>query len=799
MGLSLRRLFNKDYLIAVALFVAAVITLTNLKLAMVNEFQGDTAMYFQMTQNIAERGLPVSNVFENQQIVAKGLFFTMTAAQLGSDPLSPTQVAEGNVFGLHAFYIMYPLSLVARIIPTRVLLMGLFALAFVGVPLVAYLWLRRRGIPILAAVLFCLVVTAHPSWSEGILNGQFYPDRLFLLLGFVFMCLIAREGTPRSWQVAAAVLCALVIERAAIISGIFVLLYVVLYWRRPALDRYFKLGLAAGLLLYGFFILKFVIVGSSSGPAYSQFLPGSVAEVVANFHNPAFASKALVFVIVNGIFLIVALFEWRAAIIAAALMLPNLLGSIGGAEKTAWVTHYHDLYLPALLWAAMLGYSVAYRRAKSVRLTGAVYAGGLALIVLSGLIDPYASAPMRIGLSNIANLFPFQFSRDAMANLGANGEALRAYHAGVSAAVPEGATVSTPESAMTDLYSHRTVRFFPIGIDTADYAVVSISGTTPSGQPLYGGALSFLGAAEQAKIDAMLTDRMRRDHYDFAHAVTIAPLGVAIVQRIGGRGHRAAVSVPSASKEAKPAASTIATAALPPPIARMIYRKPAAPARIVQHRHTIAATGIGRSTDLTGTLASRPKAGNILLAFGSAGFGCVVAPGWNLVGTVPSNSTAVAYRIVQPGDGAAFVPFTTPTANSYTLELVEISGGPDIVGSPQSGGGFVLEPTITNTFSLGIPQTGGVLFQLYAWSGAAGGNGAPTRFSSTFPSGQKQSLIDRVPHYGNAFELVVEATTTDPRKAAQPFVGKQTVTFANHNAPGNIAAGWLVWVGGKTI
>ncbi|MDB5092390.1 MAG: hypothetical protein JWO85_491 [Candidatus Eremiobacteraeota bacterium] len=798
-GLSLRRFLNKDFLIAVALFVAAVITLTNLKLAMVNEFQGDSALFFQMTDNIAERGLPVSNVFENILTVAGGQTFSRTAAQLATDPLTPTSVAEGNVFGLHAYYIMYPLSLLAKIVPTRVLLMGLFALAFMGVPLVAYLWLRRRGIPILAAVLFCLVVTAHPSWSEGILNGQFYPDRLYVLLGFAFMCLIAREGTPRSWQLTAAVLGALVTERAAIVSGIFVVLYVALYWRRPSLDRYFKLGLAAGLLLYGFFVLKFGIIGTSSAQAYSQFLPGSAAAVAANFHNPAFAAKALVFVLVNAIFLIVALFEWRAAIIAAILMLPNLLGSIGGAEKTGWSTHYHDLYLPALLWAAMLGYRVAYRRAESAKLTGAVYAGGLAMVLLSGLIDPYAFAPMKIGLSNIANLFPFQFSRDAAANLGANGDALRAYHAGVSAAVPEGSIVSTPESTMADVYSHRTVRFFPVGIDTADYAVLSIAGTTPSGQPLYGGALSFLGAAEQAKINAMVVARMKRDHYDFTHPVLIPALGVAIVSRVDGRTRRAAAGIPTAAKAPAAAPSTIAAAASPSlprlPVART-YRKPSAPARIVQHGHTVAATGIDRSTDLTGALAAKPKAGDLILAFASAGFGCVVAPGWNLLGTNPSTSTAVAYRIAQPGDGATFVPFTTPTANSYTLELVEIAGGPDIIGSPQSGGGFVLEPTITNKFSLGIPQTGGVLFQLYAW---AGGNGAPTRFRSTFPPGQKQSLVDRVPPYGNAFELVVEATTTDPRKAAQPFVGQQTVTFAKHDAPGNIAAGWLVWVGGKTI
>src|ERR1700730_3318651 len=108
MGLSLRRLLNRDFLVAVALFVATVIMLTNLKLAMVNEYQGDTALFFQMTDNIAERGLPVSSLFQNLQTNAVQRNFRKTAEQLANDPLTPTSVAEGNMFGLHAYYIMYP-------------------------------------------------------------------------------------------------------------------------------------------------------------------------------------------------------------------------------------------------------------------------------------------------------------------------------------------------------------------------------------------------------------------------------------------------------------------------------------------------------------------------------------------------------------------------------------------------------------------------------------------------------------------------------------------------------------------
>lgn len=234
----------------------------------------------------------------------------------------------------------------------------------------------------------------------------------------------------------------------------------------------------------------------------------------------------------------------------------------------------------------------------------------------------------------------------------------------------------------------------------------------------------------------------------------------------------------------------------PPVAVKHIYRKPTAAARIVQHKATVAGAGVASPTDLTGTLARRPKAGNLLLAFGSTGFGCVVAPGWTLLGTDPANGQAVAYRVARSDDGTTFVPFTTPRTNGYTLEIVEIAGGPDIIASPQDGGRPVRASTISNTFSLGIPQTGGMLFQLYA--GWASEKGGPRSFGSTLPPGQKQSLVDRVPQYHNASELVIQATATDPRNAAQPFTAVQRMTFANHKAPDNTVAGWLVWVGGKT-
>ena len=49
--------------------------------------------------------------------------------------------------------------------------------------------------------------------------------------------------------------------------------------------------------------------------------------------------------------------NWRFGILALASMLPNLMVTVGGAEKTGFTTHYHAGYIPFLVGFAAVGYS----------------------------------------------------------------------------------------------------------------------------------------------------------------------------------------------------------------------------------------------------------------------------------------------------------------------------------------------------------------------------------------------------------------------------------------------------------
>ncbi len=320
--------------------------LTAFKLIRTDQMFGDSAMYFQAVENIASRGVATSQVSAG---INNGFIdVTTPTAQVAKDPLPlfgrPAPLTERNLFRGHAYVILYPIALLVKVFPVKFVLMLLYALSYTGMALSAYFVLRSKAVSIVGAILFCVLIVTHPAWNLGLLAGQFYPDRLFVLVGFIFMILASANADPqkrsisnRIWLAIAAVACASINERAAVVAGIFLLLYVLLYWNKPGLDRYYRLALGAGLFCYGYIALKIV---QSTNSEYSAFFPTSLDGWLHLVQQPQFAQLNTLFFLVNAPLLCLAVFQWRAATIAVILMLPNIFGNIGGAEKVGWTTHY---------------------------------------------------------------------------------------------------------------------------------------------------------------------------------------------------------------------------------------------------------------------------------------------------------------------------------------------------------------------------------------------------------------------------------------------------------------------------
>jgi hypothetical protein len=212
-------------------------------------------------------------------------------------------------------------------------------------------------------------------------------------------------------------------------------------------------------------------------------------------------------------------------------MVPNVIGNIGGGEKTGWTTHYHTYYFPALVWAAMLGYVNAYRMVAASRpRRWAFYAVALLLAFVMSSIDPYSTGKISIAASNVSANFVSRLWTESTRWLTPAHLRYNPLSDEIAEAAPEGSVVSSLEALMPYLYRNRTLRFFPIDIDHADYAVLSVDRSVP-GIVTYGGAVNYLGADELKKVNAVLVERMKRDGYDFEHPRIFDAIGVAIVKR----------------------------------------------------------------------------------------------------------------------------------------------------------------------------------------------------------------------------------------------------------------------------
>jgi hypothetical protein len=516
-----RRRVDWETVIAGAVFLAVSGVLIYIKVMRLDQQFGDTAQFYEIIENIAFHGTANDQLYPGLlQFITSGIG-AQHAAQMAANPLLVPAAPDGSIFAFHAYWILYPLAALVRIIPSNIVLQSAYIFSFTTPLVMAYFALRRLTIPIAGALAFCVILTCHPAWSYG-MQGQFFPDRLFLLAGFLLM-LCASFGSRTGVLLLAAVFCWSINERGAITGGLFLVAFAALYWRRSRYDRMLYAGLGIVLIAYGYAMTKYFLPANSYN---GGFLPTTFVELGIRFGDPTFRNNAIVFVLVNAALLVLSLFEWRAALIAVFLMLPNLVGNVGGAEKTGWTTHYHDEYLPALFWAALLGYRNLWQWAASERRRGLLYAGIGAVFVVMITLNPSTAT---LGTENIDTSFWPRLASDASQAFGPGGRAYLDEARAARAAVPEHTLVTTLEGAMPMLFRNRRLELFPIGLDQADYAVIGRSGTGAAS--VYSGVVNFNGPEETAKANALIVERMRRDGYDFDHPVFATP-GVVIVKRM---------------------------------------------------------------------------------------------------------------------------------------------------------------------------------------------------------------------------------------------------------------------------
>lgn len=224
------------------------------------------------------------------------------------------------------------------------------------------------------------------------------------------------------------------------------------------------------------------------------------------------------------------------ALVAFAMMLPNIIGTIGGAEKIGWSTHYHSIYFPFLIAASLQGYCNILLWSKKSMLRICIYLLMLSMSLYLIVIDPFK---LRDGFFaiNVQQLQYHGLARTAgyIGNFGDGGviKEVSAYKKRITDFVPLNSSVSAPEGLIPSLsQSDRAIHLYPLGVGSAEYVVTDFRGSTIDGLKIIGAA-TYLGKKNNESLDACVQTKIQ-DEYDLLRLYPYAPganQGIAIFRR----------------------------------------------------------------------------------------------------------------------------------------------------------------------------------------------------------------------------------------------------------------------------
>lgn len=425
---------------------------------------GDAAIFEQIIENINSGKGAVSNVFASTQNFIDRGYTSLSLSALATMKLELSAAPERNVLGFHADYILYVLAPFVNFFSSSLVLTLAQSFCFFGLLLAAWVFVYKQTQSLSSSTIFLLFVLLSHNWVGGI-DGQFYPDRIFVLAGFL-LCCMAFQGIS-FWRLLVAAICvSLINERAALIGGV-VLMAMPLYSRADKYER--KLvwsGVSMGILLlaYAYFQKNYVL----SNVYYGGYLPQSIGELVTRLSLNGFAENIGRFFLNNILLVCLSLAAPRLALLTLFVMLPNIVGNVGGAEKTGWLTHYHSYYFPILAFSAAVGFSNIYNKFFSKESALLIpYKHAVFIVVMVSILiahhkfinDKSDMSPLRPIQASINNLTEWLHGRPT-------GYAIKK---SVNAMFTQGSSVSTNEMGMSLLHSHVSVSYFPVGVENANY------------------------------------------------------------------------------------------------------------------------------------------------------------------------------------------------------------------------------------------------------------------------------------------------------------------------------------------
>ncbi len=500
--------------------------------------QLDSAFMVEMIDTTFKSGVPLT------YLTKSALESLKTTIIVPADRVCRTSLEESaepmNEFDRHSFPVLYLTVPFRLLFGAKSIAFFLNTLSFVGLLVLVYVIMRERGVPAWASASMVFLVSAHPDWSQAAF-GQLGPDRYFPPLGLLYMWLLYErlaEGKMRSAAiVVVGLLSILVTERSSTMIGLATFGGLLLYrglrgWQRSDLLLGGIAAVAIGYpLAYGMLY--------QDNPDYGSFQVSMGGFLQSVLHTPGYAEKLEAFLLIDiPLFGILSVFEWRLAAIALGAMLPNVLGSMGGAEKIGWSMHYHAMYHPFLVVAVVIGFANLWKMTSNSRWRHVVIAIPMVLGACFVFLDPYSLerhaefSVRRLREYAIVKTLEFQTKSGAAPPLIFFSNLRRE----VASSVPARSEVTASDSFITALYGKRLIHFYPLGLESSDYAVLAYK-KDARGVKRFVGANSYLGPETVIALDDCMNNRLQSAGYstvaDFPYGDGLQ--GAAVLKRVRPR------------------------------------------------------------------------------------------------------------------------------------------------------------------------------------------------------------------------------------------------------------------------
>ena len=319
---------------------------------------GDSAFFADLLYRIA-----IFNDYNASTIFSSAYYFFEYLVKEPEAFCSIESLSNSKKFNMyvssHLYWIAWILSFPIRLGLDPILLSSFLIVSayFSLILIIIFIFFKYKVDPFLCVLLILLVIFSWKPIIEG-LYGQFYFDKFFIPLMILFIFThqnIIFNKKKFLILYTLGILTLSVHERSALmLSG-----YIIANELFNKIQNFRKYNLDKGLIFFSILSLFYFFI-------YIKFYQDSIYSGNISFGTAIYYIKEYLtfekrtFFLVNKLVLVcaplfvVSIFAPKMAIISFGALIPNILFSVGGAEKIGFSTHYHTYYIPFLIAAVVL-------------------------------------------------------------------------------------------------------------------------------------------------------------------------------------------------------------------------------------------------------------------------------------------------------------------------------------------------------------------------------------------------------------------------------------------------------------